>query len=151
MANTENQDQHRVEIPPGSEEANQNPLPQHVHRVDMGTGATPSPEEAVAQGNPDDRTAPPSEPRSMQPAMANHRDLGTVGGGPIPGNVAGKLGKEPARPVEDALQGQATPPTNQNAIDPTAQSNLGGRNPGQPQTAMGPGPDKPHGNNSGKQ
>ncbi len=59
-------------------------------------------------------------------------DLGSVGGGRIPGGNAGtQAGETAGTPVAE------TNPTDHNVIDRTAQSNLGGRNPGQEQSAMG--------------
>ena len=64
------------------------------------------------------------------------RDLATVGGGNIPGNNADPTDVEKSVPAQShGIASNA--PKNANTIDPQAQGNLGGRNPGTPQTAMG--------------
>jgi uncharacterized membrane protein len=94
---------------------------------------------AVSHMQPPGPTPAPGEPQDMvrQPVTGNmidsgmsSLDLGTVGGGHIPG-VA------PVAQPGQAAPAAATNPTDHNVIDRTAQSNLGGRNPGQGQSAMG--------------
>jgi hypothetical protein len=67
------------------------------------------------------------------------RDLGTTGGGPVPGGGAVSKGNNPGtgsgamtdREEEERSEAAA------NAVDRRAEGNLGGRNPSLPQTPMG--------------
>jgi uncharacterized membrane protein len=91
------------------------------------------------------QTLAPGEPRDMvrQPVTGNMidkgmtpLDLGTAGGGQTPGGDVGTKTGETAGAAPPAVQ-LTNNPTDHNVIDRTAHSNLGGRSPGQGQSAMG--------------
>jgi hypothetical protein len=84
----------------------------------------------LAPGEPQDMVRQPVTGNMIDEGMTP-LDLGTVGGGQIPG-AGTKIGEPAAAPVT-----QATNPTDHNVIDRTARSNLGGRHPAQEQSAMG--------------
>lgn len=101
-----------------------NPTPSGVSHMQV-------PGPALAPGEAQDMVRQPVTGNMIDSGMTP-LDLGTVGGGQIPGRNAGvQSGGTAAAPVAE------TNPTDHNAIDRTAQSNLGGRNPGQEQSAMG--------------
>ena len=86
----------------------------------------------LATGEPPDMVRQPVTGNMIDAGMTS-LDLGTVGGGQIPGGGAGTKSDE----TTTAPVAQATNPSDHNVIDRTAQSNLGGRNPAQEQSAMG--------------
>jgi hypothetical protein len=99
-----------------------------------------------------ERQAPVSASTAGAGSQAQHSDLdlGTAGGGRIPGqhfnDTANKTVNEGSAPAQGRTPELGLPdtPGRSNTIDPTAQGNLGGRNPDQPQTAMGSGRDAPN-------
>jgi hypothetical protein len=89
-------------------------------------------------------------------ALISNRDLGTVGGGNIPGGSGSQGGisssdstvQSAGTPGGNTKGGEteqgsvkdsnvSTPPQAKNTVDKHAQSNLGGRNPGEAGTSMG--------------
>lgn len=86
----------------------------------------------LAPGEPQDMVRQPVTGNMIDAGMTP-LDLGTVGGGQIPaGGAATKTGETAAGPPV-----AETNPTDQNVIDRTARSSIGGRNPAQGQSAMG--------------
>ena len=87
----------------------------------------------LAAGEPGDMVRQPVTGNMVDEGMTP-LDLGTVGGGQLPGanftNTPGTVGA-------GTPSSRETNPTPHNTVDRTAQSNIGGRNPGEPQTAMG--------------
>lgn len=78
----------------------------------------------------------------MEPLItgdSTSRDLGTAGGGPIPGNQTSNAGETNASSTTTPSSSTetTTEARNASATDRTGQGNIGGRNPSQPQTAMG--------------
>ncbi len=74
-------------------------------------------------------------PTKTSPGSA--RDLATVGGGNIPGG--GSVSKDSALPPESGVPSNEAQEqqNNANTVDKHAQTNLGGRNPGQGGSSMG--------------
>src|SRR5690349_1935755 len=117
----------------------------------------------VDTGENEQSAEPENWTREQREPASSYRDLGTAGGGPVPGASGtnrspggilssdstvegsgpseGYTGRGKPRErgtVENTDLNRTDPAENaRNTIDRQAQSNIGGRNPGQPQTSMG--------------
>ena len=140
------------------------PMNAKQHSLLLKEGVIEMATEQNRNDNPQQNSPDYEKPVKRQPEgtgtgreMANDRDLGSVGGGSVPSSGPPQGGMNTSNSTVDsggnstgARTGSGSPTdrggssstgmnssTSSNAVDPHAQSNIGGRNPGQPQTAMG--------------